>query len=125
MLEVVAPEIVDDRLVSSSVIRGLIEQGDVAEAGQLLGHRYRLEGQVVTGAQRGRTLGFPTANLAEVATLVPANGVYAATSTIDGRQWAAAVNIVGHEALGGLMPALGGLGHGGIVDHRSDARRSR
>ena len=93
MLEVVAPEIVGDRLVSSSVIRGLIEQGEVADAGCLLGHHYRLEGQVVTGAQRGRTLGFPTANLAEIATLAPANGVYAATTTLDGQRWAAAVNI--------------------------------
>ena len=93
LVEVVAPEIVGDKLVSSSVIRGLIEQGEVADAGRLLGHPYRLEGRVVTGAQRGRTLGFPTANLAEIATLAPANGVYAATTTLDGQRWVAAVNI--------------------------------
>ncbi|HEY0980752.1 bifunctional riboflavin kinase/FAD synthetase [Schlesneria sp.] len=92
-LEVVEPEIVNDKLVSSSVIRGLVNDGNVAEAGRLLGHLYRMEGTVVTGAQRGRTLGFPTANLAELETLAPANGVYAATTTIDGTSWAAAVNI--------------------------------
>lgn len=92
-LDVVSPEIMDGKLVSSSVIRALIEQGEVTDAGRLMGHKYRLEGDVVAGAQRGRTLGFPTANLAELATLAPANGVYAATTSLDGQQWAAAVNI--------------------------------
>lgn len=92
-LDVVSPVIVDEQLVSSSVIRSLIEAGDLGESVRLLGHPYRLTGTVCRGAERGRTLGFPTANLTDIGTLIPANGVYAATVSIDGRQRAAAVNI--------------------------------
>jgi riboflavin kinase/FMN adenylyltransferase len=92
-LEVVAPVIVDEQLVSSSVIRSLIEAGDLTESVRLLGHSYRLSGTVGRGAERGRQLGFPTANLVEVANLVPGNGVYAATTTIDGQRYSAAVNV--------------------------------
>ncbi len=93
VLDVIPPVIVDNQLVSSSVIRTLIEGGDVKESARLLGHRYRLTGQVVHGAQRGRTLGFPTANLAESTNLIPGEGVYAAQTTIDGIEYGAAVNI--------------------------------
>ena len=92
-LNVIPPVVVDQQLVSSSVIRSLIEAGDVKEGARLLGHSYRLSGQVVQGAERGRKLGFPTANLAESTNLIPGNGVYAATSTINGIEFGAAVNI--------------------------------
>ncbi len=92
-LNVIPPVVVDQQLVSSSVIRSLIEAGDVKEGARLLGHSYRLSGQVVHGAERGRKLGFPTANLAESTNLIPGNGVYAATSTINGIEFGAAVNI--------------------------------
>lgn len=92
-LDVVSPEVVDEQLVSSSVIRSLVEAGDLAESVRLLGHPYRLTGLVSRGAERGRTLGFPTANLANVETLVPGNGVYAATVQCHGRRILAAVNI--------------------------------
>jgi riboflavin kinase / FMN adenylyltransferase len=64
--------------VSSSRIRGLVERGDVAAAAGLLGHPYLLEGTVVEGDARGRTLGIPTANLLPPRdVIVPATGVYA------------------------------------------------
>jgi len=65
------------RPVSSSRIRAAVQKGDVREAAAMLGRAYAIEGAVVSGAGRGRELGFPTANLAEIATLVPASGVYA------------------------------------------------
>ena len=92
-LDVVSPVIVDEQLVSSSVIRSLIESGDVTESVRLLGHSYRLTGQVGRGAERGRQLGFPTANLTHVLNLIPGNGVYAATTMIGGLRFSAAVNV--------------------------------
>lgn len=65
--------------VSSTRIRGLVSEGNVAEARELLGHPVMLNGIVARGDQRGRLLGFPTANLIPpVDRLIPANGVYAA-----------------------------------------------
>jgi riboflavin kinase/FMN adenylyltransferase len=65
--------------VSSTRIRGLIAQGKVEEARELLGHPAVLHGKVVHGDQRGRVLGYPTANLRPPAEkLIPANGIYAA-----------------------------------------------
>ena len=92
-LDIIAPVIVDEQLVSSSVIRSLIEAGDLTESVRLLGHPYRLSGTVGHGAERGRALGFPTANLVDMANLVPGDGVYAATTTIGGTRFAAAVNV--------------------------------
>lgn len=66
--------------VSSSRIRNLIRKGDVREAGGLLTRPYRIRGLVVHGAARGARLGFPTANLHGIDTLVPAPGVYAGSA---------------------------------------------
>lgn len=67
----------DHTAVSSSRVRTVLLRGAVREAAQLLGHPYRLRGTVGTGDKRGRTIGFPTANLEHCTTLVPGNGVYA------------------------------------------------
>ncbi len=69
--------VIDGEVISSTRTRELIERGDIAEANRLLTAPYRLRGTVVAGASRGRTLGFPTANLSAIDTLVPAPGVYA------------------------------------------------
>lgn len=64
--------------VSSTRIRGALVEGDVAEAGALLGRPHRLEGVIVHGHQRGREIGYPTANLGSAhGLLIPADGVYA------------------------------------------------
>jgi riboflavin kinase/FMN adenylyltransferase len=69
---------VDGEIVSSSHIRGLLLAGEVAEANRLLGTGFQLRGQVVHGDQRGRELGFPTANLVpDEALACPGHGVYA------------------------------------------------
>lgn len=70
--------------VSSTRIRGLIEEGKVEEARELLGHAAMLTGIVIRGDQRGRLLGFPTANILPPAEkLIPANGVYAARVLVE------------------------------------------
>ena len=67
----------DAGVVSSTRVRELVTQGQMRQANELLLEPYRIQGEVVTGAQRGRTIGFPTANLADVDVLLPALGVYA------------------------------------------------
>lgn len=78
---------------SSSRIRWLLHQGRVADAGRVLGRAYEMVGTVVRGDQRGRTIGFPTANL-ESEQMPPGDGVYACVARLeDGRSIAAAVNV--------------------------------
>jgi riboflavin kinase/FMN adenylyltransferase len=75
---------VDGEIVSSSHIRGLVLAGEVAQATELLGTPFQLRGEVVHGDQRGRELGFPTANLIPDEALVcPGHGVYACLSYED------------------------------------------
>jgi len=71
-----------DFVVSSTRIRRLVSEGRVDEAGALLGHQYAIDGKVVHGDHRGRTIGFPTANLCSENELLPPNGVYATTARI-------------------------------------------
>lgn len=78
---VVPPVHLDGRPVSSSRVREVLIAGQVEEARRLLGRPYRLRGIVGTGAKRGRQLGFPTANLEQMATLIPGDGVYAVHAT--------------------------------------------
>lgn len=79
--------------VSSSVIRWLIGYGRVRDAAICLGRPYVLEGKVVDGDKRGRTIGVPTANLQCVEQLVPADGVYAGRCTLGSRSYPAAISI--------------------------------
>lgn len=93
MLDVVPPVFVGTQMVSSSTVRALIVEGDVTQANDLLGHRYGLRGLVTKGAVRGRTLGFPTANVTHVATVLPRDGVYAGVAYHAGESWPAAINL--------------------------------
>ncbi len=92
-LEVVDPVEVDGQIVSSSRIRTLLAQGRVDRARQMLTRPYRIRGTVVRGAGRGVDLGFPTANLAGVETLLPGEGIYAGRALVDGRVWPAAISL--------------------------------
>lgn len=76
---------INNIVVSSSAIRDLISSGRVDEAAGLLGRDYLLEGEVVHGAHRGRTLGFPTANLHAANELLPGYGVYAVRTLLEDR----------------------------------------
>ena len=82
-----------DFVVSSTRIRRLVGEGRVDEAGALLGHHYFIDGSVVHGDARGRELGFPTANLATANELLPPNGVYATTASVDGIEHPSVTNI--------------------------------
>jgi riboflavin kinase/FMN adenylyltransferase len=90
---VVPPVEVDDRPVSSSRVRSALQGGAVREAAECLGRPYRLTGIVGTGQRRGATLGFPTANLERIETLIPGDGVYAVRGQHGGRAWPGAANI--------------------------------
>lgn len=92
-LDVLEPLVAEGELVSSSRIRQLIAEGNVAAAARLLTAPYRIRGMVTHGAGRGARLGFPTANLAAIDTLLPAPGVYSARAWYAGQSSAAAVNI--------------------------------
>jgi riboflavin kinase/FMN adenylyltransferase len=83
---------VDGEIVSSSHIRGLVLAGELSQANRLLGAPFQLQGEVVHGDERGRELGFPTANLVpDEALACPGHGVYACLS--DGRPAAVSVGV--------------------------------
>jgi len=89
-----------DFVVSSTRVRHLVAEGRVDEAAALLGHHYFLDGTVVAGDGRGRTLGFPTANLATTNELLPAFGIYATIAIIDGVQHRSVTSV-------GVRPTIG------------------
>jgi riboflavin kinase/FMN adenylyltransferase len=92
-LDIVPPVEIDGELVSSSRVRALIGEGNVKQAGKLLSKPYRIRGMVTHGAGRGAKIGFPTANLGAIDTLLPALGVYAGRAWVGTRSWPAAINL--------------------------------
>jgi len=90
---VLPPLQVNGRTISSSAIREALREGDVERARSFLGHFYQISGTVARGAGRGRTLGFPTANLRPDRPLILAAGVYAARVAWDSTRADAVVNV--------------------------------
>ncbi len=85
---------VDGEIVSSTHIRGLIVAGEVERAARFLGLPFHLRGVVAHGDKRGRTLGYPTANLVpDNALCYPGNGIYACRAALGDDWWPAAVNV--------------------------------
>ncbi|MEU6311596.1 bifunctional riboflavin kinase/FAD synthetase [Streptomyces sp. NPDC047014] len=79
---------------SSTLARRLVAEGDMDGASEILGRPHRVEGVVVRGAQRGRELGYPTANVETAPhTAIPADGVYAGWLTADGERMPAAISV--------------------------------
>ncbi|MET7635860.1 bifunctional riboflavin kinase/FAD synthetase [Streptomyces sp. NBC_00121] len=79
---------------SSTLTRRLVAEGDVAGAAEILGRPHRVEGIVVRGAQRGRDMGFPTANVETLPhTAIPADGVYAGWLNANGETMPAAISV--------------------------------
>lgn len=91
--EVVEPDICDGRMISSSEVRKAIQAGDLILATEMLGRLYQVKGTVVHGEERGRLLGFPTANLSEVSTLLPEEGVYCGFGIVGEQRYPAAIHI--------------------------------
>ena len=81
--------------ISSSTIRNLLTSGDVSTANRYLGYNYCISGTVVHGRGVGHTIGFPTANIevSDSRKVLPANGVYIATVSIDGKKYETMLNI--------------------------------
>lgn len=97
-VEPVALDAADGEPISSSRIRAMLTDGDVAAAAALLGRPHELEGTVVRGDGRGRSLGFPTANLAiDPSVVIPAAGIYAGTWTRPSGEAAIAAISVGRR----------------------------
>ena len=99
-----------DFVVSSTRIRRLVSEGRVDEAGALLGHQYFIDGRVVPGDRRGRTIGFPTANLCTDNELLPPFGVYATTATIEGVVLPSVTNV-------GVRPTVDASGRPTVETH--------
>lgn len=101
---VVAPAgIAGERRASSTWVRELLGEGRVAEAAAVLGRAPSIRAEIVSGEQRGREMGYPTANLShDVEGLVPADGVYAARILIDGTSYGAAVSIGNNPTFEGI-----------------------
>lgn len=84
----------DGSVISSTAIREKLLAGQVETAREWLGHSYSVSGKVIHGDQRGRAIGFPTANLEIWDQLViPANGVYAGYATVRGHRYSAVTNV--------------------------------
>ena len=93
----------EQRKVSSTWVREALSAGDVATAATLLGRLPSIRAEVVHGLQRGRELGYPTANLSpEVEGFIPADGVYAAWLVVDGQRYGAAVSIGNNPTFEGI-----------------------
>jgi riboflavin kinase / FMN adenylyltransferase len=92
-LEIVQPLKLSGQYVSSSRVREAVAAGDVDLARHLLTRPYRIRGMVTHGAGRGAKIGFPTANVSAIDTLLPGQGVYAARAITTSGTWPAAVNI--------------------------------
>lgn len=96
-IEVEIPGLVtssDGKPVSSTRVRRLIAQGDIADANALLGRTHCLDGVVIHGDGRGAGLGIPTANIAVSGhAAIPGRGVYAGRVTVGGATWSAAINV--------------------------------
>lgn len=101
----VGAHVADGAPVSSSRIRKLIAAGEVEAGAALLGRPHALHGVVVHGDARGRTIGFPTANLQNVVELLPADGVYATRASVDGGPPRASVTNIG------VRPTFAGREH--------------
>ena len=101
-VEVIPPVVIDGQVVSSSAIRQALAQGDMKKAEKLFGRLFSLSGVVVGGDRRGRTLGFPTANLElKPEQALPSDGVYATIAHV-GRELMPSVTSVG------VRPTFGG-----------------
>ena len=97
----VSPLEINNQPVKSRVIREALVAGDVSGGARLLGRNHSLTGEVVLGDQRGRTLGFPTANLNIYPGLLwPGDGIYATWAIIDGKRHLSATSI-------GVRPTFG------------------
>jgi len=100
-VEVIPPYTINGEVVSSTLIRQALIQGDMKKVERLMGRHFYLRGKVITSDKRGRILGFPTANLdIKPQQALPGNGIYATITQVDGKRFPSATNI-------GIRPTFG------------------
>lgn len=100
------PVMVEGVPCSSSRIRAHLAAGDPKQAAALLGHPHRISGHVAHGDKRGRTIGFPTANLGMEGVFLPKFGVYAVSAKVMGRTFNGVANLGIRPTVGGDFPRL-------------------
>ena len=98
----IPPVLYKNQIVSSSLIRELIQQGNILLATKLLTKFYSISGKVVKGRQVGQQIGFPTANLQPENELLPCNGVYAVLVDFDGMRFHGVMNIGNRPTFNGI-----------------------
>jgi len=100
-VEVIPPFTINGEVVSSTLIRRALVQGDMRKVERLMGRYFYLGDNVITSDKRGRVLGFPTANLdIKPQQALPGNGIYATIAQVDGKRFPSATNI-------GIRPTFG------------------
>ncbi len=100
----------DGEIVSSTLIRNLIRLGDIKRANQYLGRPYFLSGWVVKGDQRGRAIGYPTANLNKIEDkILPQLGVYATKTLVSGKKMNSITNV-------GYRPTVKGFNDNLVIE---------
>ncbi len=95
-VEVISPYTINGEVVSSTLIRQALAQGDMEKVRRLMGHYFQIGGKIIASDRRGRILGFPTANLDIPITsgqALPGNGIYATITQVDDKQFPSATNI--------------------------------
>lgn len=102
-VEVVPPVVVEGSIVSSTLIRELLQAGQVGEAAWFLGRPYLVRGRIERGAGRGKSLGYPTANLAPFPNLLVPDGVYAGKASLRGSLYDALINVGGAPTFGEVI----------------------
>lgn len=105
-VEIVEPFRLEGEVVSSQRVREAIQNGDLPRAEHLLGRLYAVEGRVIRGDGRGRTLGFPTANLDTADQLLPPWGIYVAQARVGNALYSAAVSLGIRPTFEGTRPVL-------------------
>jgi len=100
-VDVISPKVVNGEVVSSTIIRQALAKGDMPKVSRLLGRPFSLSGKVVHGTERGKQLGFPTANLGvNSAQALPVDGVYVTRAYLGNHTYPSVTNI-------GLRPTFG------------------
>jgi len=100
-VDVIPPFKINGEIVSSTLIRRALAEGDMRKATKLMGRYFYLEGEIITSEKRGRVLGFPTANLdVKPQQALPGNGIYATIAYVQGKHFHSATNV-------GIRPTFG------------------
>lgn len=107
-VEEISAQELDEVAISSTKIRKALEAGDIETANSFLGYRYTLKGNVESGKQIGKTMGYPTANLNvdESHKLIPKNGVYLTQCSIDGKTYFGLTSIGTNPTVGGKITTI-------------------